>query len=203
MKMLLLIIAFLGLKKSNAQTRHEVEVMKTVILDNFSQWKDTLFDKAGKIKKVETPTKRNSIIIKKTTVPNTLQLKASTYHNLKENIFNSLDSITYKDFLDKRNRVSEIKYLNISETLIKTKYIDTVALDSIFKKGGWKKFNKLYSLSTDLVEISRVGFNKDKTQALIYYSRSNCGLCGSGYLCLYELINGRWRLVEKYMEWIA
>jgi len=177
--------------------------MKRIITDNFSQWKDTIFDRTGKIKKVRIRTKRKCLVIKNTSVPNTLDLNAVTYKNFKENFFNSLDSFTYSDFLAKRNCGSKIPNLNIPEMLVKTKYIDTLTLDKIFENNGWENFNKIYSISTDLVEISRVGFNKNNTQAMIYYSRSNCGLCGSGYLCLYEFKNGKWYLIEKFMEWIS
>ncbi len=190
------------LQKSFSQSTLEEQVMKAVVLDNFSTLQENATDKTDTKSTVKLQP-RKSIVIKKTTVSSTLKLQASDYPNFRKNVFNTLDSLTYIDFLEKRNSIREIEDLQISDKLIKIRFIDTIRLANIFETGGWGKFNKTYSLSTNLVQISRVGFNKDSTQALVYYSSSNCGLCGSGYICLYELIKSKWYLVEKYMEWIS
>src|SRR5262249_46763205 len=57
--------------------------------------------------------------------------------------------------------------------------------DLTFKRqmgtGGWPGFYKRYPKSAGYIELSRVGFNRDHSQALQYIARTCGGLCGEGY----------------------
>lgn len=79
---------------------------------------------------------------------------------------------------------------------IKRKYIlvSEKEIDDIFKKGGgwWEEFYRRYPETRGFATFSRVGFNDDKTQALVYQAHSCGGLCGGGAYVLLVKINGVW-----------
>lgn len=79
---------------------------------------------------------------------------------------------------------------------IKRQYIlvSEKEIDDIFKKGGgwWEEFYRRYPETRGFVTFSRVGFNVDKTQALVYQSHSCGGLCGGGGYVLLVKVNGVW-----------
>src|SRR5215475_13118557 len=63
---------------------------------------------------------------------------------------------------------------------------ELISLDeikSIFRAGvgrGWEGFRKRYPDSAGFVELSAVGFNEDKSVAVVYIGYYCGGLCGSG-----------------------
>lgn len=70
-------------------------------------------------------------------------------------------------------------------------------------KGGWEHFHDRYAGSYGYFGLSRVGFSRDGTRAVLIVERS-CGfLCGSGHIVRLEKREGRWRVVESMMTWIA
>lgn len=52
-----------------------------------------------------------------------------------------------------------------------------------------------------LIEFSGVGFNQNKTQALIHIKYAYCPLCGFGRSMLLENINGHWEIIKNYEGW--
>jgi hypothetical protein len=70
-------------------------------------------------------------------------------------------------------------------------------LESLFSKhgiGGWEKFYEKYPESRGYATFSRIGFNPEKTQALVYRGHSCGGLCGGGSYILLVKINGAWTI---------
>lgn len=59
---------------------------------------------------------------------------------------------------------------------------------------GWKRFYEKYPKSGGIVTFSRVGFNADKTQALVYRGHRCGALCGEGLYYLLSKKNGAWVL---------
>lgn len=57
---------------------------------------------------------------------------------------------------------------------------------------GWEKFYKKYPNAVDLTSFSRVGFNREKTQALVY-SSNRCGFqCEGEMVAFLEKENDKW-----------
>ena len=69
-------------------------------------------------------------------------------------------------------------------------------VNGLFKQGisGWKSFHLKYPKSGGLSTFSRVGFDRDRTQALVYHGYSCGGLCGGGSYYLLTRKNGVWIL---------
>jgi hypothetical protein len=67
-------------------------------------------------------------------------------------------------------------------------------LDNFFNQdgGGWEEFYRKYPESRGYSTFSRVGFNADKTQALVYQAHGCGGLCGGGAYVLLVKKNGVW-----------
>lgn len=74
-------------------------------------------------------------------------------------------------------------------------YSKTEPKKDVKPNDGWKAFYDHHPGSGGYHIMSAVGFNKDKTKAIVY-SGSSCGsLCGSWSLHLLEKTDGKWREV--------
>ncbi|MGH9819763.1 MAG: hypothetical protein ACRD43_06305 [Pyrinomonadaceae bacterium] len=58
--------------------------------------------------------------------------------------------------------------------------------------GGWKDFYAKYPDSGGIISMSAVGFNVDKTIALVYMGHSCGGLCGGGRYHMLQKTDGKW-----------
>jgi len=78
------------------------------------------------------------------------------------------------------------------------KLVSTSWIQGLFAKngGGWKEFYANYPNSGGLISMSAVGFNADKTIALVYMGHSCGGLCGSGGYHVLKKINGSWAEIK-------
>lgn len=78
-------------------------------------------------------------------------------------------------------------------------------MEQIFKKGpqGWDEFYKRYPDSGGYIGFSRVGFNPDINQALVYVENGCGGLCGTGHYVLLSKNEGVWKVVNRHMSWIS
>ncbi len=54
-----------------------------------------------------------------------------------------------------------------------------------------------------LVSLSRVGFNRDHNQAVVYMSYVCGGLCGHGFVLLLSKSGDQWQVVNKRRLWIS
>jgi hypothetical protein len=100
---------------------------------------------------------------------------------------------TVNDLQVKSNGVSTLE----RKFSFKMKYALTSdeEIDSFFKEGvggGWEAFHRKYPKSSGFLTFSRVGFNADKTQALVYKGFSCGGLCGGGGYTLLTKKKGVW-----------
>jgi len=89
-------------------------------------------------------------------------------------------------------------HLTRDYTLMEKNEIDQI-LQSYGKDG--KRYKELYVDSGGVVGVSRVGFNREKNQALVYLAY-DCGLmCGAGYYFLLIKRDGEWALVKRQTDW--
>jgi hypothetical protein len=74
----------------------------------------------------------------------------------------------------------------------------------IFKDGGsWNEFYTGYPDSQGIMTISRVGFNREQDQALVYVGNQSDGKAGAGYCVLLTKENGVWTVQGKVMIWVS
>jgi len=76
--------------------------------------------------------------------------------------------------------------------------------EELFKgHDGWKRFYAAYPRSQGIVDVSAVGFNGDRTQALLYVGNQSHWLAGAGFYMLLEKKGDKWEIVAKNMCWIS
>ena len=126
-----------------------------------------------------------TLVIHEETVPNTDAGACLTKEAAKK----------FKDAVTNFARVNRKNWALQRHFEIKKPY-DLVSEDTIravLVEGDWDNFYKRYSGSGGYITFSAVGFNPDKTQAIVY-SGSQCGnLCGRWSFHLLEKVGGKWK----------
>jgi hypothetical protein len=108
------------------------------------------------------------------------------------------------DFIKKNRKSSALTdqfKLKATIVLITNSDVKRMFHDSI--EGGWDLFHTKYPNAISIHTLSRVGFNKDKTAALVYYTYSCGGLCGQGQYVLLGKHDGQWKIEKESMTWIS
>ena len=70
------------------------------------------------------------------------------------------------------------------------------------KDNGWEEFYAMYPFSQGIMILSRVGFNAEMNQALLYVANSSDDNIGAGYYILFTKENGVWTLQSWARSWI-
>lgn len=68
---------------------------------------------------------------------------------------------------------------------------------------GWSEFSKKYPHSKGFIQFSRVGFNTDRDQAIVYCGESTGSLSGAGHIVLLVKEKNKWILTTELRLWIA
>ena len=68
---------------------------------------------------------------------------------------------------------------------------------------GWYEFYKKYPKSQGITTFSRVGFNADKTEALVYVSTSRGRLNGEGQYIKLSKKDGQWTIQKEIGLWVS
>ncbi len=119
--------------------------------------------------------------------------------DLKANL-KGLKDETIQDYIIKNKTTMTLE--NKFRCDMKVILVKESKIKKILKK-GWDNFKKKYPYSSGFIFLSRVGFNKDKTQALIYVGELWGPLAGGGYYILYNLENGEWVNKASLLVWIV
>lgn len=119
---------------------------------------------------------------------------------------------TLKDY-EEKNKTSVLLDQEFSLS-VPVSLITEAERDRIFtvtkKKGektgnpkGFEEFNRLFPKSPGFTVLSRVGFNPDKTEALLYIGNLCGGLCGSGQFFLLAKDGGGWKVRYSATTWVS
>jgi hypothetical protein len=77
-------------------------------------------------------------------------------------------------------------------------------MEEIFRTGdGWDEFYQKYPDSQGTMTLSRVGFNQERDQALVYVGNQSHWLAGAGYYVLLARQDGAWVIQDSEMVWIS
>jgi len=111
--------------------------------------------------------------------------------------------ITLTNYIKVNKQAREIS--DEFDTEYKHAMLSKKELEDIFKDGccGWNLFYERYPGSSGYVSFSRVGFNGNATQALVYVVCVCGGLCGTGGYVLLEKKGGTWRTQRWLASWIS
>lgn len=64
------------------------------------------------------------------------------------------------------------------------------------EKDGWAMFYEKYPDSPGIIKLSRVGFSRDGSVAIVYMGNQSQWLAGSGGLVAFEKKDGQWRILH-------
>jgi hypothetical protein len=70
-------------------------------------------------------------------------------------------------------------------------------------ENGWQAFYQKYPDAQGLLSFSRVGFNRARTQALVYYGNGKGPVDGAGYFVLLAYEGNSWVIKSNLMLFIA
>ncbi len=68
---------------------------------------------------------------------------------------------------------------------------------------GWEEFYRRYPNSSGTISFSRIGYNTNKTQAMVGLGNMYASLGGEGSLIFLKLENNRWVIVKIIPTWIS
>lgn len=69
--------------------------------------------------------------------------------------------------------------------------------------GGWERFYKKYPDSNGYTRFSRIGYNTDKTWAVLEIGNFYAGLGAEGSIIILKKENTAWKIVKILMTWIS
>ncbi|HKN83983.1 MAG TPA: hypothetical protein VJW17_11115 [Pyrinomonadaceae bacterium] len=110
-----------------------------------------------------------------------------------------------KEFQDKLGpAISAYLELNKKQWLLQPRFslelpyqfIDSAKVKAIFEHSDWDEYYRLYPKSGGLIDLSAVGFNDDKTVAVVYMGHGCGPLCGGGGFHVLEKVDGKWKPLE-------
>jgi hypothetical protein len=70
-------------------------------------------------------------------------------------------------------------------------------------RGGWQEFYRRYPESGGYVQLSRVGYSTDRTQALLFVRHGCADVCGSGHYILLQRGLDGWSTLAATRAWIS
>lgn len=113
-----------------------------------------------------------------------------------------LQESTLEDFKQKNSTTTilEPKRMNKHNIVIITKE----ERESIFREGpvGWDEFYERYKGSQGILTFSKVGYSKDRKQALLSYDNGCGGKCGHGGVVVLHYVNRAWKIVVIFPMWV-
>jgi hypothetical protein len=115
-----------------------------------------------------------------------------------------LDPGLMDDLNRKNNRAYKIESRFPKSTPQEVDMIPAEVLDEMFgKNDGWRTFYRRYPKAGGILTLSRVGFNHEKTAALLYAGVQSDWLAGAGYLILFEKQSDKWVVTKRESVWIS
>ena len=107
----------------------------------------------------------------------------------------------FKDAISEYNRLNQNKWLLQRKFSVNRPYeiIDAATLSALAGDGGWKGFSQRFPESRGVFQMSAVGFNKDKTRAVLYFGQICGSLCGGWSFELLKKVDSKWQEVPGVM----
>jgi hypothetical protein len=118
---------------------------------------------------------------------------------LRENL-EGLDEETLNDFLAKNREHHPIEPdLNPGGRLV---CVGDEEFEHIFRD-GWARFRREFPESDGTLRFSRVGFDRDVTQAMLYAGQQFDWNVGSGGFRLFSKLDGEWTEAGRAGSWLS
>jgi hypothetical protein len=100
----------------------------------------------------------------------------------------------FKDAIEDYKRHNEPMVLQRKFKIDKPyELVSTKAIETLIKNYDWNSFYKQYPNSGGIIRMSAVGFNRQKTLAIVDTGSTCNNQCGRGSLHLLKKIDGKWK----------
>jgi hypothetical protein len=163
----------------------------------------TAFFSTADVPKIDSPVRlpfpsRGSLVYEKTSSGKKKDRDLS--HEFEES-FGKIDASLIENFSVRNAKEWQLKDRIFVD---KIKIFTEANREEIRKQGGLGKgfsreFMRRYPLAGEIIYLSRVGFNKEMSNALLY-AGSSSGLMGGGYFILMEKTGNGWRLKNAVLD---
>lgn len=119
-----------------------------------------------------------------------------------ERIFPTLEDETFENYQESNKVPHTINFpLTTNKPYV---LVSKFELDSLIDKyDNWDKFNEKFPETHVVTFFSKVGFNKEGTQALVYMGHSCGGECGVGDIYLFSFDGTEWKMKGYERIWIS
>jgi hypothetical protein len=129
----------------------------------------------------------------------------------KETMFKGVSINGQKLLVDESTIASFRKHNTRSQPLPKKltfavphKHLKADVLQAFFKEeDGWKEFYKRYPKSHGYFSFARVGFNQERTEALLYVEEHVGWLHAGGRYVLFRKFEGAWHYITEKSTWVS
>jgi hypothetical protein len=147
------------------------------------------------------PHPANKIVIYQLTSNQTICYNYDCFQNFKNYSLKNY-SMLVDDYKNKNAKVYKLENkFSIPHTVI---LISSKELNKIFQnETGWDAFYEKYPDSPGTIQISRVGFNRNQTQAILYFGYQRGPLWGEGYRIFLTKDEGKWMVKEEVLMWVS
>lgn len=158
---------------------------------------------------------QRAFLIEETTSPyagSSLEIKGLTYVDMHSNTpAMSIGRDTRKSFLA-RNLIPsslspdmklDFQYYLISKVEVDEIYTNTPPSEDGISGGPISEMGRRYPDTGGLTQLSRVGFNRNRTEALVYIQHVCGSLCAYTYFVRLEKHFGSWLVVDKWLMGIS
>ena len=134
------------------------------------------------------------------------------YHGDLKNVLNVLetkmkemDHETLIDFKNKNKYSSKIEnyFKDGNYTLLDSDSLKIWKKADIVGSSPWPKIYEKYKNFCALIMLSRVGLNKEKTQAIVYIGYLKGSLNGIGYYFFLIKKDNNWQIKDSMLAWIS
>jgi len=102
----------------------------------------------------------------------------------------------FKDAIEDYKRHTEPMLLQRSLEIDKPyELVSAEAIGTLIKNHNWDEFYKRYPDSGGVIRMTAVGFNRQRTLAIVFTGSQCDDLCGQGSFDLLQKLNGKWKPV--------
>jgi hypothetical protein len=115
----------------------------------------------------------------------------------------ALEEETYADFLAVNEEPTPLDGsldLGFEVALVSPQELEEIFAADV---GSYDAFYERFPNSQGVMELSRVGFNADRSQALVYVGNQHAPLGGAGYYLILNKDDGAWQVDSELPLWIS
>lgn len=148
----------------------------------------------------------NDLIVKQSTSGSHSISFGNTYYEALKSENQNLDTTIFIDF-DAKNKATYNLDNKFEGSTKPVKLISDEELKYIFDSQDlnkdWNEFYKRYSKSNSMIQFTRVGFNLDKSQAVVEVGNYYASLGADGFIVYLVKENNVWKIVKTINTWVS